>query len=266
MGSVRLYAAIARMGFQRRLAYRAAAWAGLFTNAAFGYMRAAIFLGLFAAQTSVAGYTRDEMVTYSWLLQSIMMVIQLWGWFDVEETIRTGDVVSDLSKPFAYLGYWLAQDLGRAVFAALYRGVPIFLLGYFTMGIDLPSSPLTWPLFAASLVLGTTISFAWRFVLNLSAFWTMDARGVTNLGMGLVTAMSGFIVPLSFFPEPLSSLFGALPFAGLIQTPTDIFMERAGELGALALLARQALWAGVMLLLAQVVVLAATRRVVVQGG
>jgi ABC-2 type transport system permease protein len=266
VSTLRLYLAIAAMAYQRRLAYRTANLAGLFTNAIFGYLRTAVFLALFAAQPVVAGYTAVEMVTYSWLMQAIIMVVQLWGWFEVEETIRTGDVVSELARPFSYLGYWLAQDFGRAAYFVVYRGLPIFLLGYLTMGMRLPSSPLTWLLFLLSLGLGTAINFAWRFMLNLTAFWTNDARGLANLGMGFMTAASGFLVPLSFFPGPLGAVLALLPFAGIIQTPADVFMERLAGTELLLVLGRQALWAGLMLLAAQAVVVIATRRLVAQGG
>ena len=266
MTSVRLYLAVAALSYQRRLAYRTANLAGLITNVVFGFLRTAVFLALFTAQPVVAGYTAQEMVTFSWLMQAIIMVVQLWGWFEVEETIRTGDVVSDLARPFSYLGYWLAQDLGRAAYFVLYRGVPVFLLSHLTMGLQLPSSPFTWLLFLLSLILGTTINFAWRFTLNLTAFWTTDARGLANLGMGFMTAASGFLVPLSFFPAPLGAVLTLLPFAGIIQTPADVFMERVTGVGLLLALGQQAVWAAVMLLGAQAVVVAATRRLVVQGG
>ncbi|MEI4927383.1 ABC-2 family transporter protein, partial [Klebsiella pneumoniae] len=83
-------------------------------------------------------------------------------------------------------------------------------LGYLTMGMQLPGSPLTWLVFALSLTLATAITFAWRFMLNLTAFWTTDARGVVNLGGAFMSAVSGFYVPLSFFPEPVGAVLAML--------------------------------------------------------
>ncbi|MBI1802072.1 MAG: hypothetical protein HYR71_10640, partial [Chloroflexi bacterium] len=51
------YAALARLAFQRYLAYRTANLAGLATNAFFGALRAYILIALFGAQTHVAGYS-----------------------------------------------------------------------------------------------------------------------------------------------------------------------------------------------------------------
>src|SRR5262245_5518664 len=95
--SLRLYWEIARRAFRRQLAYRTANLAGLVTNGFFGYLRAAVILAVYQARVSVAGYDAPSAVTYSWVTQALIMVVTMWGWFDVEETIRTGDVVSDLA-------------------------------------------------------------------------------------------------------------------------------------------------------------------------
>ena len=58
---------------------------------------------MYQATSNVGGYDAEAAVTCAWITQALIMVVALWGWWDVELTIRTGDVVSDLSKPFSYL-------------------------------------------------------------------------------------------------------------------------------------------------------------------
>src|SRR4051812_24151200 len=151
---MRLYWELARRAFQRQLAYRTANIAGLITNLVFGYLRAAVMLALYASQSSIGGYDRRDAVTYLWGTQACVMVIALWGWYEVEQTIRTGDVVSDLAKPFNYLGYWLARDYGRALYFVIFRGGAILLAGELSFGLRWPSWPLTYVAFAVSLALG----------------------------------------------------------------------------------------------------------------
>ena len=57
------------------------------------------------------------------------MTVYLWGWFDVALRVRSGDVATDLQRPLDFQAYWLAQDLGRAAYHALFRGVPPFIFG-----------------------------------------------------------------------------------------------------------------------------------------
>jgi len=255
-----------RRAIQRQLAYRTENLAGLVTNAFFGYLRAAFLLAVFQTANSIAGYDAATAVTYAWVTQALIMVVALWGWWDVELTIRTGDVVSDLSKPFSYLGFWLARDLGRAAYFVVFRAVPILLCGQVLFGLHWPSSIGAWLALVLSTVLATVVSFGWRFLLNLSAFWTTDARGLGGLALSAMLFLGGFVVPVRMFPDWLQSIVLVLPFVAMVQIPADLFIERVSGTAVLSALALQAFWAVVMLACAQLVTLLATRRVVVQGG
>lgn len=263
---MRLYWEIARRALQRQLAYRTENLAGLFTNVFFGYLRAAVFVAVFQTTSSVAGYDRASSVTYLWLTQAMIMVVALWGWWDIELTIRTGDVISDLARPFSYLGFWLARDVGRAVYFLVFRGVPVLLAGQLLFGLRWPGSVAAWLLFALSAALALIVSFGFRFLLNASAFWTTDAHGLGQLILAATMFLGGFVVPIRYFPEWLQPIALALPFASIVQTPADVFVERVQGAAAIGLVLLQAVWAIGLLAAAQLVTLLATRRVVIQGG
>jgi ABC-2 type transport system permease protein len=269
-GSLLLYAVVMRVAFRRQLAYRTANLAGLVTNAFFGLLRAALFIALFQASTqpTIGGYDLQAAASYTWVTQALIMVISLWGWWDIEATIRSGDVVTDLARPFSYLGYWLARDYGRAAYFALFRGLPGLLFGQLTFsgGLRWPATAAAWGMLLVSLILAIAISFAWRFLLNLSAFWTTDARGLGGIASALLMFLGGFILPLRLFPDWIQPLLLSLPFAAIIQVPTDIFIGRLTGAAALSALGTQAIWAVALIALAQLTTLFALRRVSVQGG
>lgn len=263
---MRLYWELVKRQYQQQLAYRTANLAGLFTNAFFGYIRAAILLAAFAGQGVVAGYDQRDIVTFTWITQAMIMVVNLWGNLEVGETIRSGAVVSDLSKPFSYLGYWLARDYGRAAYFLLFRAAPIVLIAQLTFVLRWPTSPLTWLVFATSLVLANAVSFSWNFMIELTGFWTLQTKGIRQVALALMLFLSGFVVPIRLFPDWARGLALALPFAAVTQVPCDIFLERLAGPSLLAALGSQALWAAIMLAGAQLLVSAGTRRVVTQGG
>lgn len=263
---MRLYWEVARRALQRQLAYRTENLAGLATNIFFGYLRAAVLLAVYQAASSVGGYNVEAAVSYAWITQAMIMIVALWGWWDVELTIRTGDVVSDLAKPFSYVGFWLARDLGRAAYYVVFRAAPILVAGQFIFGIHWPSSIASWLAFSLSVVLAAVVSFAWRFLLNVSAFWTTDARGLGAVAGAIMLFLGGFAVPIRYFPDWLQSAVLALPFASMVQTPADLFVERIQGSAVLGLLAGQLAWAVVLLGACQLATAAATRRVVIQGG
>ncbi len=262
----RLYWEVARRGFARYATYRAATVAGIFTNTVFGFMRAYVLLALFAQRPDVGGFDRTDALTYVFLGQGLIMAVYLWGWWEIALRIRSGDVVTDLFRPLDYQFYWLAQDLGRAVYHALARGVPPFIIGAIVFDLRMPAHPLTWLGFAVSVVLAVAVSFALRFMSNLVAFWLLDYRGINNLAMAVWTFLSGFGVPVAFFPDAFRPLVRALPFAAMIEAPVEVFLEKQNGWGMVGVLAVQSLWAVVLLAAGRWMLSAATRRVVIQGG
>ena len=81
-------------------------------------------------------------------------------------------------------------------------------------------------LFVVSTLLGTVVSFGIRFLLNLSAFWLLDARGVLAVWGTVGGLLSGLILPLAWFPAWAQAALAWTPFPALFQTPIDVFTER----------------------------------------
>ncbi|HKG09089.1 MAG TPA: ABC-2 family transporter protein [Gaiellaceae bacterium] len=263
---LRLGFELARRGYGRYAAYPGATWAGVFTNTFFGFLIAYTLLAVFEQRDAVGDYDARDAVTYTWLAQGMLMTIYLWGWFEVALRVRSGDVATDLQRPLDFQGYWLAQDLGRAAYHALFRGVPPFVLGALVFDVLVPGNPLVWLAFLASVTLAVVTSFAFRFLFNLAAFWLLDYRGAGVLAMVASTFFSGQIVPIAFFPHWLAVLAWALPFAAMVQAPIEIWLGHAEGLELLGLLALQAFWAGALLLLGRAVLAAGMRKLVIQGG
>jgi ABC-2 type transport system permease protein len=263
---LRLGFELARRGFARYAAYPGATWAGVFTNTFFGFLIAYALLAVFEQRDSVGSYDAQDAVTYTWLAQGMLMTIYMWGWFEVALRVRSGDVATDLQRPLDFQLYWLAQDVGRATYHAIFRGVPPFLLGAVVFDVLVPGDPIVWLAFIASLFLAVVVSFAFRFLFNLAAFWLLDYRGAGVLAMVASTFLSGQIVPLAFFPEWLETLAWALPFAAMVQAPIEVWLGHAEGLALAGLLGLQALWAVLLLGLGRVVLAAGMRKLVIQGG
>jgi len=259
---VRLDWEIAKRGYRRYAVYPAATWAGLFTNVVFGFLHGYVLLAVFRHRSDVGGYDATETITYVWLGQGLLATIFIWGWFDLAVRIRTGDIATDLSRPIHPLRYGLAFDLGRALYHALYRGIPPILLGALVFELTAPRNPLLWLAFALSVALAVTVSFAFRFLYNAVAFWTTDYRGPMVIAMIAANLLSGFIIPIAFFPGWLRTVANATPFPSMVQIPVNIFV---GDAGAEMLLV-QAFWSIAVLGLCAAVFGAGARRVVIQGG
>ena len=264
-----LHVAVATRAFRRYSTYRAATLAGIFTNSAFGVIYSYAYLALWAERPGAGGYDATDAVTYVWIGQALLMTVALWGGGTTDELadrIRSGDVAIDLYRPVSLLGWYLAGDLGRAAYHLLTRGLAPTLLGWLLFDIRLPASPLAGLAVLGSIVLAVVVSFAVRFLFAASAFWLLDSQGARMLSGVLALFWSGMVLPLVIFPGALRELALALPWASYLQTPADIWLGHRVGWSLVGGLGLQAFWALALLGVCQLVVSAATRRVVVQGG
>jgi ABC-2 type transport system permease protein len=263
---MRVYIEVARCAFQQQLAYRTANLAGLATNAFWGALRSFLFLGLFQGREMAAGWSVRDAIDYVWTTQALIMPIYFWNWWEIAVTIRTGDVVSDLAKPVDYYAFWLSRDAGRAVYHTLFRWLPTMLVGVVLFGVRWPADVSRWGGFFLSVMLAVWISFGLRFLYNVAAFWLMESRGVGALVSITAIFLSGFLVPLNYFPEWARAVVTWLPFAGMLQAPIEVFLGKRHGPALLSTLVFQAAW-GLILLTADRVLLAlAVRKLTVQGG
>jgi ABC-2 type transport system permease protein len=264
--AVRLDWELARRGYRRYAAYPVATVAGVFTNVVFGFLRGYILLALFRHRDVVGGYDASDTLTYVWLGQALIATVYIWGWQELAVRIRSGDVATDLARPVDPLRAGLAFDLGRGLYHFLYRGVPPFIVGALVFDLTAPSNPIVWVAFVLSVALAVSVSFAWRFLYNTSAFWLLDYRGAVVIAMVAANLFSGFIIPVAFFPGWLKAIAYATPFPAIIQMPVDVFVGKAEGVEVLQSLAVQAAWLVGLLFVCRVAFSAGTRRLVVQGG
>ncbi len=266
MGAGRLYAAVAAGGFRRYATYRAATAAGVFTNTVFGLILVYTYLALWDVRPHLGGYDRAQAVTYVWLGQALLSTLAIGGGGvedELMERIRTGDIAVDLYRPADLQLWWLAADVGRAMFQMLGRGVLPFLFGALFFPVALPTDPVTWAAFVGTVLSAMLVSFALRFLVALSAFWLLDGTGVVQMASLAGIFCSGMLLPLNVFPGALGEVVRVLPWSSLLQAPADVLLGRSDPLGTYAF---QWAWAVALLALGRLLQTLATRRVVVQGG
>lgn len=262
---MRTYAELARLAFRQQFAYRAATIAGVFTNSVFGIILASVMTGFYASAEgpSVAGWSEREAVTLIWINQSLIMPVYIWGWWEVSHTIRTGAIATDLLRPTSWYGLWLSRDLGRAVAAILLRMVPTLTIGWLLFDIDLPASPATALAFPLVVLLATWVSFSLRLLANLASFWLIDYRGISVIFITLATFLSGMVMPIDFFPEPLRTIATLLPFQAVMMAPNHIYL---GKEPIPIVIAQQVFWIATLALVCHLVLLRGERKLVVHGG
>ena len=257
---------VAKRAFRRWSTYRAATVAGIFTNTVFGFIQAYVLLAVYRQRDEIGGFDVTDALTFAFVTQGFLMMVWVFNWTEIAERVRTGDVITDLYRPVDFQRYWLAQDLGRATFHALARGVPPYLFGSLVFDLRVTTDPLAIAVFPLTCVLAVVISFAIRFMINLLSFWLLDIRGPNQTLMVVWLFLSGFILPITFFPDWLEAFARATPFAAIVQLPVEVILGKHDSGAMAAVVAVQVAWAVVLLAAGRRVLAAATHKVVVQGG
>lgn len=264
---MRTYFQLAAAGFHRYSTYRMAIAAGVVTQSVFGFIRVSVmFAAVAAAGGELAGYDQRQAATYVWLGQALLAPMALFGWTELADRIKTGDIAVDLARPVDVQLSWWAADLGRALFQLLTRGLAPLLIGALTIGLALPGSWTAYPLGLLSVLVATSLSFVVRYGVNLIAFRALEIRGFIGLYLVVVGPFSGLYVPVHLFPDWLRTIAYATPFPSMLQSPIDILSGRVLGLEAVAVLAVQLGWLAVMVVFTRWLMTRATRQLVVQGG
>ncbi|HEY0640358.1 MAG TPA: ABC-2 family transporter protein [Pseudonocardiaceae bacterium] len=258
-----LYAALVVAGFRRWSTYRAAALAGLFTNVVFGFMRCAVLLTVFEGSARVAGYDPAAAVTFVWVGQALIDMVLAWGNTEFAMRIRTGDVAIDLVRPWDLQAAQFADEVGRVGFGFLVRFLPAMVIGGLFYDLRLPGTVAGWLAAALGIALAVVVGFGTRFLVNLTAFWLLDWRGIFALYGIVGSLLAGLTLPIGMFPRWAEVVIWCTPFPGMLQVPADLLVGRGDPL---PLLAHQLAWAIALLVAGRLVLRRATRTLVVQGG
>jgi ABC-2 type transport system permease protein len=258
---------LAQRSFRRNATYRAATFGGVFTNTVFGFIRASVLLAVYRQRPDVGGFDVRDALTFTFISQGFLAVVGTFaGHLPLADRILSGDVVTDLYRPVDLQLFELATDVGRAAYQATVRAMVPVIAGGLVFDLRLPTTPGPWLVFLVSTFLGVVVSFGHRFAVTLSTFWTLDYRAPSQISVVLGLVLSGFSLPVVFFPDWAESVARALPYVAFVQMPIEVLLGKHHGIGLVGVLALQLFWAVVLIAIGRLVLSAATRRVVVQGG
>jgi len=254
------------LSYRQQLTYRTALLAGLATNFFFALLRVALLTALFAGQEDVNGMSLEDSITYVAVSQGLIAFLFIFGTWDVMTTVYNGSIGADLLKPVHLFSYWMARDLGRSLVNLVARGLLLMAAFALVYPVQLPSSLAQWLGFLLALTFGWLVSFSWRFLVNLAALWTPDARGIGRMAFTVSQLLSGFLLPLRLYPDWFSRLCSLTPFPALFNTSSEAFIGLLSGTDLLLALLNQVVWFFVLTALCLLTLRAGVSRLVVQGG
>jgi ABC-2 type transport system permease protein len=263
---MKAYLAVLSSRFRTLLQYRAAAFAGVGTQLFFGVVRMMIFDAFYRSSAVVQPMTREQVITYIWLGQAMLLLTLQSVDNDVATMIRTGNVAYELTRPLDLYSLWFARAFSGRAAPLVMRAVPIFVIAGLFLGLQAPHSLAAGALFAVSAFGGLLLAASMVALITISMLWTISGEGVSRLAPALIFFFSGIAIPLPLFPDWMQWLIAALPFRGLIDTPFRIYLGHLSGTAALAALLHQLLWIAALAIIGRAMLARGLHRLVVQGG
>ena len=265
------YLSFFRIRFQTGLQYRAAAWGGMLTQFAWGFMYLLLYNAFYAAEPGAYPMSLTATSSYVWLNQAFLMLFAIWGGTDgdVLNSIMSGQIAVELIRPLDLYAMWMARAYAVRLSQALLRCLPILAVAALLpepYGLRLPPDPAAALLFPVSAALSLTLVVALTMLVYEMLFFTVSANGLRTIVNTLVDFCSGGILPLPFFPEGLRQALELSPFGSLQNVCLRIYSGDIAGTEALRRIGLQLFWCGALIGLGKWLFTRCRRRVVVQGG
>lgn len=264
------YLSFFRIRFIAGLQYRAAAWAGVATQFAWGGLSILMYRAFYNSDASAFPMELSALSSYIWLQQSFLAMFMAWFFdSDILDSIQSGSIAYEMCRPCGIYSMWYIKNMAVRLSRMVLRCLPILIFAAILptpYGIALPPSLSSVILFLISVILGFLVLVAFSMLIYISAFYTVSSVGVRILATSVAEFFSGAVIPLPFFPEGLRTFMNLLPFASMQSTPFLIYAGHISGAEAVNSILLQLVWLTVLLALGLFLMKHALKRVVVQGG
>ena len=268
------YLSIFQARFRTLLQYRAAAWAGFGTQAFFGLVRIMIFAAFFASSTKAQPMNFEQVVTYIWLGQALLLLIPFREDTEISHLIRSGNIAYELVRPVRLYWFWFARQFANRTAPVILRSIPLLILAVWLLpiaGVDewALQGPVSFGAgfcFLVSLLAAVILAGSFSVLMAITLFWTISADGIANLFPVLLWSLSGIVLPLPFFPDWVQPALRMLPFRGLMDTPFQFYIGNILPQQAAWEIGHQCVWIAVLGLFGYALLKRGLQRVVIQGG
>lgn len=268
--SMKKYMSFFRLRFSCGLQYRVAAWAGIATQFAWGFMEIMMFNAFYEAEPYAFPISLEATVAYVWLQQAFLAVFMPWMLEnEIFENIASGNVVYELVRPVSIYNMWFARTTAYRLSRAVLRCMPILLVAGFLpkpFRMSLPADMESAVLFVITMILGLLVTVAVCMVIYVLTFYTISPEGIRIVFASGAEFLSGAVIPLPFFPEKMQKILELLPFASMQNVPLRIYSGSMTGQEIVRAVCLQLFWLVVLTVLGKQLCRHAVRRVTLQGG
>ncbi len=238
------YVRIFSLHFQDLLAHRSRSIVYVFTYVFNSLLFLAFIRGVFSKNSSLGGWTLSTVTSYYFLLILAPALLMTHPEMPVlRDDIEKGELAGRLLKPFSYYWQRFYHEIPYRIFQGLLAVVIYFSLSaIFGNFLRLNLSLMQVALIIIIFVLAYMISFTFKMIIAIVAFWTTDTRGLHELTDVIILIFAGFIVPVNLLPGILEKAAYLLPFSYIIYFPVIAIQGKLSVLSMLSVISSQIIW------------------------
>ncbi len=264
------YLSFFRLRFTMGLQYRAAAFAGIATQFAWGFMEIMVFRAFYHADAAPFPMSFSATASYLWLQQAFLAFFAAWMMEnEIFDSIVNGNIAYELCRPINIYNMWYSRSIANRLSRAVLRCFPILIVAAFLpqpYGIETPASLLHFILFLITLALGLAVTVSFCMMIYMLTFFTISPQGLRMVFTSTVEFFAGAIIPLPFFPEKIQKILELLPFASMQNVALRIYSGSMGNYEMQKAILLQVFWLIAVTIAGKLLCRLAEKRITVQGG
>jgi ABC-2 type transport system permease protein len=173
------------------------------------------------SRSSDANLNFTELISYFLIAGAVLDLVMANNYRlgrAIQKGAKSGALNTYLMRPVNLIPYIFASTVGEMglsyiiAFARIIAGI----------AINPPTNQMSILLFPVSLFLALLVSIGLNMFLGVIALVTTEASGIKNVFTHFTRVFSGWLVPVSLFPDTLRHIIFLTPFPGLVFGPTNM--------------------------------------------
>jgi ABC-2 type transport system permease protein len=223
-----------------------------------------------SGEQSLSGFSYNEMISYLLLVNISRMFSSMPGLAGgIAREIRDGTLKKYLLQPLDMIGYLVSYRAAHKVSYITASALPYALLFFLCRGFfagNVPTDPLTWLAYAASLIMAFLVGFFFEASVGMVGFWFLEVTSLLYIVMTLNFFISGHMLPLDLLGQPWAGILKALPFQYMAYFPAVVFLRKVTGQELLIGLAVEFCWVIFFIVLSRILFRRGLRRYSAFGG
>lgn len=171
------------------------------------------------------GYSRSMMLTYVIVTALVSDIVMATRTTSIASEINEGNLTNFLLRPFNYLKYHFARDIGDKAMNIVFSVIELTIL-FFILRPPLffQTNILLLLLLLVAVLTGLILFFFISVLISFIGFWSNEAWGPRFIFYQMLGFFSGGLFPLDILPKPVYEIFSLLPFGYLTFFPAKIYL------------------------------------------